>query len=129
MDDSKWGTWLRAVTGEQSIRGIARAAGVTHPTVRRWLVKGVPPQTVWEITLRFKADPVETLIMLGRVTPERVHELNFSAVVKYADADVLTAELHNRAMRARAKPVRSDEFKGCPFDLRRQSFRLTAKES
>jgi len=138
--DNKWFRWLASVTRETTARGIARACGVSHTTVQRWIAKGVPPQTVWELTLRFKGDPVATLVVLGRIEPDRVNELNFAAIVKYADADVLTAELHSRAMRERVKSERSDAFDGTPFwndekptlsrsdSLARQSFRLTGKQ-
>ena len=108
MDDTKWERWLRAVTHEASERGIARAAGVSHTTVQRWIVKGVPVQTVWELTLRFRADPVETLIVLGRVAPEQVTQLNWAALVRYAPADVLTAELHSRTVQALRKAPEVD---------------------
>jgi hypothetical protein len=72
MDDTKWVRWLRTVTREDSVRGIAKAAGVSHTTVQRWIVKGVPPPTVWELTVRFKADPILAMIVLGRVTTEQV---------------------------------------------------------
>ena len=105
MDDTKWERWLRTVTRENSVRGIARASGRSHTTVHRWIVSGVPPSAVWELTLRFRADPIETLIVLGRVTPEQVTQLNWAAVVQYAPAEVLTAELHSRTVTAlRAQP-------------------------
>lgn len=136
MDDTKWVRWLRAVTHEDTERGIARAVGVSHTTVQRWVSKGVPPQTAWELTVRFKGDPIATLVVLGRVAPEDVSQLNFAAIMRYADADLLTAELHSRAMRERSKPHRSDAFNGSAFNfdalgrsdaLERRVFRLSAK--
>jgi hypothetical protein len=115
LDDTGWVLWLRAVTHEDTVRGIARAAGVSHTTVQRWLVKGVPARTVWDLTLKFKGDPIAALVVLERVTPEQVGQLNFAAVMKYADVDMLTAELHERATRARAAPVQSEAFTGHPF--------------
>jgi len=105
LDDSKWERWLRSVTRERSVRGIARATGRSHTTVQRWITNGVPVQTVWELTLRFRADPVRSLIMLGRLTPEEVPQLNWAEIVRYAPAEVLTAELHGRTVTAlRARP-------------------------
>jgi hypothetical protein len=147
--DNKWARWLRTVTGHQTARGIARAVGVSHTTVQRWISSGVPPSTVWEITLRFKGDPIAALVVLGRVTPDQVSMLNLAAVMKYADVDLLTAELHSRAQRERQKQERSDAFDGAPFQMedekpptrspgvplgrsdamRQQSFRLSSKES
>ena len=149
MDDTKWVRWLRAVTGQETVRGIARAVGVSHTTVQRWASAGVPPPTVWEITLRFKGDPIAALVVLDRVPADRVQQLNLAAVVRYADADILTEELHCRALREREKQQRSDAFDGAPFQLdeqkpptrspgvplgrsdamRYQSFRLTGKQS
>jgi hypothetical protein len=105
VEGARWANWLRDVTGEDTVRGIARKVGRSHTQVQRWIAKGVPPDTVWEITLRFKADPVSALIALGRVTPEQVPQLNWAEIVRYAPAEVLTAELHNRTVTAlRARP-------------------------
>ena len=98
MEGARWATWLRDVTGEDTVRGIARKVGRSHTQVQRWIAKGVPPDTVWEITLRFKGDPVSALIVLGRVTPDQVSQLNWAELVRYAPAEVLTAELHNRTV-------------------------------
>ena len=115
LDGNTWGCWLREITREETIRGIARAAEVSHTTVRRWISEGVPPPTVWELTLKFRGDPITALVILGRITPEQVSQLNWPAAVRYADADVLTGELHRRAMRERVKPERSDAFDGLSF--------------
>ena len=115
FDASRWGCWLREITHEETIRGIARAADVSHTTVRRWIAEGVPPSTVWELTIKFRGDPIMALVILGRITPEQVSQINFAAAVRYADADVLTGELHRRAMRERVKAERSDAFDGMPF--------------
>jgi hypothetical protein len=149
LDDTKWVRWLRATTGQDSVRGIAKAVGVSHTTVQRWATAGVPPPTVWEITLRFKGDPIAALVVLDRVPADKVQQLNLAAVVRYADADILTGELHSRAMREAVKQERSDAFDGLPFRMedekpptrspgvplgrsdamRQQSFRLSSKES
>jgi len=100
LDDAKWERWLRTVTHENSVRGIARATGRSHTTVQRWVANGVPVQTVWELTLRFRSDPVQALIVLGRLTPEQVPRLNWAEIVRYAPAEVLTAELHGRTVTA-----------------------------
>ena len=116
MDDTKWARWLRTVTREDTVRGIARATGRSHTTVHRWLTGGVPPSIVWELTLRFRGDPIAALVVLGRINPDQVSQVNYAAIVKYADADVLTGELHSRAMRERAKRERSDAFDGTPYE-------------
>lgn len=121
MEDTKWSRWLRTVTKEDTVRGIARAAKVTHPTVSRWISKGVPPATVWELTLRLHGDPIEALIVLGRITPEQVADLNHAALVSYAPDQALTWELHRRAtQRDKEWPLslsRSDVIPRPPFRL------------
>jgi hypothetical protein len=148
LDDLQRAQWLCTVTGETTMRGVARKVGVSHTTVQRWINSGVPPSTVWDITLRFNGDPIAALVVMGRIEPDEVQRLNLAAIVRYADADILTAELHARAMRERVKTERSDAFDGAPFvledenpptgqsrgslgrsdTLTRQSFRLTGKE-
>jgi hypothetical protein len=76
---------------------------------------------VWQLTLKFRGDPVQALVVLGRVEPDKVHELNFDAIVKHAPSETLTAELHRRALEQRRRPRRADT-------IGRQSFRLTSKE-
>lgn len=124
MEDTKWSRWLRTVTKEDSVRGIARAAKVTHPTVTRWISKGVPPAKVWELTVRLHGDPIEALIVLGRITPAQVADLNYAALLSYAPEQALTWELHRRATQRHEEwPLslsRSDA-------LARQAFHLTAR--
>ena len=95
-DSTQWLQWLIATTGEKSTRGIARRVGVSHTTVQRWALTGVPPQRAWELTVRFRGDPIATLVILGRVAPDEVSHLNFGAIVRYAPAQALTKELHAR---------------------------------
>lgn len=97
MCDTKWGVWLYRITRERSTRGVANRVGVSHTTVRRWCERGIPPPRAWELTLRFGGDPIETLVLLGRIRPDEVAGLNYAAMVQYAPTVVLTAELHNRA--------------------------------
>lgn len=130
---------MRSLTHEDTERGIARAVGCSHTTVQRWAAKGLSPQMVWDLTVRFRGDPIAALVLLERVRPDQVQLLNFAAVMRYADADLLTAELHSRAMRERSKANRSDAFDGSPFQvdhdgtlgrsdsLERRGFRLTAR--
>lgn len=122
MEDSKWLLWLRATTGEESFRGIARATGVTHPTVARWVSKGIPAETVWELTVRLNGDPIAALILLDRIKPAQTGDLNYSAIVKYAPEHALTSELHRRAVKRHR-----DQSLGRSDALARQSFRLTAR--
>ena len=114
---NKWECWLQETTRKSSSREIAQVVGRSHTTVLRWFARGVPPPVVWELTLRFKGDPVAALVVLGRIKPDEVSQLNFGAVVRYADADVLTGELHRRSMRERVKDERSDAFDGMSFPL------------
>jgi hypothetical protein len=58
----------------------------------------VPVQTAWDLTVRFRGDPIETLVLLGRIRPEDVPGLNYTELVKYAPADALTQELHSRTV-------------------------------
>ena len=122
----KWEDWLRATTHEESGRDIAKAVGVSHTTVQRWIRTGVPPPTVWELTLRFRGDPVAALIVLGRITPEQVAELNFPAALRYVPEDELTAELHRRAV---ARRHASNRTHGVPLlrsdRMERRSFRVS----
>lgn len=98
LDETRWLRWLSALTHEKTGRGIARVVGVSHTQVQRWVSRGVPAQTAWELTVRFKGDPVATMVVLGRVAPDDVLALNYEALVRYAPSEVLTAELHARAM-------------------------------
>lgn len=128
MDDTKWVRWLRTVTGEETVRGIARAAGVSHTTVQRWVTKGVPPQTVWELVVQFRGDPIAALVVLGRITVHQVADLNFGAVLPYVPEETLTSELHRRAMERRHMSAR---VPGVPLgwadNLARTQIRLTSK--
>lgn len=98
-DSTQWLRWLIATTGETSTRGIAKRVGVSHTTVQRWAHSGVPPQRAWQLTLRFKGDPIATLVILGRVGRNEVPHLNYAAIVRYAPAQTLTKELHDRTVR------------------------------
>ena len=97
-DSAKWLHWLAATTGETSIRGIAKRVGVSHTTVQRWALSGVPAQRAWELTVRFNGDPIATLVILGRVTQDQVPHLNYAAIMRYAPAQALTKELHDRTV-------------------------------
>ena len=55
--------------------------------------------------MRFKGDPIEVMVLLGRIQPQDVKDLNWEAVVQYIPAEIITAELHSRTVRAvRARP-------------------------
>lgn len=97
MDETKWLRWLMELTGEESIRGIGRAVGRSHTTVLRWLQQGVPDEVMWELTVRFRGDPGETLMVAGNLDAEDLANLNHEAAVKYIPTHVLAAELHRRA--------------------------------
>lgn len=99
-DETVWFRWLKTTTKQESVRGIAKTVGVSHTTVARWLERGVPAEKVWELTVRFHGDPILALIVLDRITPEQVPLLNYAAIVEYAPAQVLTAEIHERTVQA-----------------------------
>lgn len=96
LGDSRWERWLKATVGEETVRGIARKAGVSHTTVRRWIADGVPHNAAWELTVRFRGDPALTCVVLGYVQPDEVGKFNYAAVVKYATTKVLVDELARR---------------------------------
>lgn len=100
-DETKWLRWLRTVTRETTHRSIAKAAGVSHTTVRRWAANGVPARVAWELTIRYRADPVETLLVLGHIEADEVPRLNWRALVEYAPTVALTEETHARATTTR----------------------------
>lgn len=99
-DENVWFRWLKQTTRQGSARGIAKSAGVSHTTVLRWLERGVPASNVWELTVKFRGDPIAALVMLERITQEQVGQLNYAKLVRYAPAQVLTAELHERTVHA-----------------------------
>ena len=61
---------------------------------------GVPPSRAYELCVRFKGDPFEVMVLIGRFQPHEVQLLNWEAIVQYAPAAVLSAELHARTVRA-----------------------------
>ena len=100
MAETKWAHWLYQLTGELTERGIAKRVGVTHTTVQRWVRSGVPPSRAYELCVRFKGDPFEVMVLIGRMQPHDVQSLNWEAIVRYAPASVLSAELHSRTVTA-----------------------------
>lgn len=98
MDDTKWLRWLRTVTRVQSQRDIAQKVGVSHTTVQRWVANGIQPATVWQLVVRFQADPIQALVVLGRLEPDQVQDINWAKVAEYMPTVVLTEELHRRAL-------------------------------
>ena len=100
MQDTRWGRWLIRLTGETSERAIAKRVGVSHTTIQRWVRSGVPPGRAWGLVVRFKGDPIEVIVLLGKIQPSDVQRLNWDAVVKYAPARALTEELHDRTVKA-----------------------------
>ena len=129
----RW-NWLKAVTGEGTVRGMARECDVSHTTVQRWLRGELPAGTMTRLIVKFDADPIEASVVWGFLDDENVARLNWAAMVQYAPADVLTAELNERALRyvrdhypdtlrkmsAFERPARVDIEE-------RTSFRLTSK--
>lgn len=96
MEESKWIRWLTDLTGETKIRGIARRVGVSHTTVARWKRQGMSADKVWQLTLRFRGDPLAAMVLLGRIDESEVHALNWEAIVRYAPIEVLSEELASR---------------------------------
>ena len=100
MGETKWARWLYKLTNESTERGVAKRVGVTHTSVQRWVRSGVPPSRAYELCVRFKGDPFEVMLLIGRIQPHDVQMLNWAAIVQYAPASVLTAELHTRTVLA-----------------------------
>jgi hypothetical protein len=96
-DETKWLRWLRAVTRERSERAIARKVGVSHTTVQRWVAKGIQPETVWRLVVRFSGDPVQAVVVLGWMEPEQVRLIDWAKVAEYMPTYVMTEELNKRA--------------------------------
>ena len=97
MEDLHWARWLCTITGQTTMRAVARKIGRSHTTVQRWVKDGVPPDVIAELTVRFNADPIEALVLAGRLREEHVPRLNYAALVRYVPVEVLAAELHRRA--------------------------------
>jgi hypothetical protein len=95
MDARRW-RWLVTHTGETTTRGMARACGVTHTTVQRWLSKGIPMRALTELLFKFDADPVEAVVAWGYMPPELVEHMNWKAFVRWVPFDVLVDEIHRR---------------------------------
>jgi len=136
MPYSRRWKWLKEATGEDTVRGMARECDVSHTTIQRWLKGGLPAGVLTELMIRFDSDPIEASVVWGFLDDGNVQRLNWAAMVQYAPAGVLTAEVHERAMRyvrdhypdslrkmsAYERPARVDA-------LERTSFRLTSKQS
>lgn len=97
MDELHWAQWLCRITGETSMRAVARKVGVSHTQVQRWTREGVPTERIADLTVRFNADPIEALVLAGRLREEHVPHLNYAAIVRYAPVEVLAKELARRA--------------------------------
>lgn len=95
--------WLKEATGQETIRGVAKVAGVSHTTVQRWLRSGMPAQALWDLTVQQRRDPIEALVVWGFLEDERVASINYEALVQYAPVEVLTAELNRRALAYRKR--------------------------
>lgn len=114
MEETKWFRWLRSLTKESSERAMAKRVGVSHTTVQRWVRSGVPPNTAWKLCVRFKGDPIQLIVLLGKIQPEHVPVLNWYAVVRYVPAEVLTAEVHARTVRVLRETPGTDPRKLSP---------------
>jgi len=135
-DVRHWEQWLKTITGQTTMRAVARRLDVSHTTVQRWTRSGVPPDMIAELTVRFNADPIEALVLAGRLREEHVPRLNYAALVRYVPVEVLAAELHRRA--AGYSQTRPDTMRKtgtgpgagpAPTDAAvRPSFRLTSKD-
>lgn len=99
--------WLRDTTGEKTLRGVGRACGVSHSTVQRWLRGGIPTERLTELMVRFNCDPIEACVVWGILLDEHVAQLNYEALVRYAPMEVLTEEVHRRAVEYRT--IRPDQ--------------------
>jgi len=71
--------------------------------VQRWVANGVPHTKVWELTIRFRGDPIAAFMVLGYVDEDDVPNFDFAAVVEYIPTSVLTDEVNRRAHGAAQK--------------------------
>ena len=134
-DQLHWARWLRMITGETTVRAIARRVGVSHSTVHRWMSKGIEPEKAAELAVRFYADPIEAAVLTGWLREDDVANLNYEALVRYVPVEFLAAELHRRAHGySQTRPdtmrkTRTGAGGPAPSDITsRQSFRLTSKD-
>lgn len=134
MDELHWARWLCRITSQTSMRGVALRVGVSHTTVQRWTRDGVPPDRITELTVRFNADPIESLVLAGHLREEDIPHLNYAALVKYAPLHVLEDEIHSRIStyaRTREDPLRKTGTgirHPKPSDITAQSsFQLSSK--
>lgn len=95
MDPRRW-RWMVQVTGADSTRGMAKELGVTHPTVGRWLSKGIPVRVLADLVCKHNLDALEAWMVWGLIGPEHVEDMNWAALAQYMPMDVLVAELHRR---------------------------------
>lgn len=96
MPQSRRWRWMVEQTGETTTRGMARVVGVTHPTVGRWLSKGIPVPVLADLVCRFDADPLEAWMAWGLIGPEHVEGMNWEALAQYMPLSVLLGEVHRR---------------------------------
>jgi transposase len=143
MNETPYGQWLRTTTGGKSSRDIAdrisRALGypVSHTTVQRWMKSGIPAPAVFELSKKFKVDPTTSVIQMGWITVEDIQNANLGFLLQILPTELLTAELHRRALEARPQHMEDEKpptrSPGVPLGrsdaMRHQSFRLTGKES
>lgn len=103
MDDTKWLRWLRTVTRAHTQRDIARKVGVSHTTVQRWVANGIQPDTVWQLVVRFQSDPIQALVVLGRLEPDQVPQIAWTKVAEYMPTWVMAEEIARRSKITRDK--------------------------
>ncbi|WP_350347212.1 hypothetical protein ABIQ69_11285 [Agromyces sp. G08B096] len=87
--------WLRRITGQTTIRGIARSLGRDHTTVGRWVKEGFTLDAVVRISLERDADPYQALDEIGWLEE---HDSDGMPALQRVPTERLTAELHRRAV-------------------------------
>jgi hypothetical protein len=133
MPYSRRWNWLKAVTGEGTVRGMARECGVSHTTIQRWLRGELPAGTLTKLMVKFDADPIEASVVWGFLDDASVAKLNWDAMVKYIPVAVLAEEMHRRAAgysQTRPDTMRKTSAFERPEEADaddRTSFRLTSK--
>lgn len=97
VDETRTLRWLRRLTKETSVRGVAQNIGVSHTTVQRWVRSGIPAPEAIQLAIRYRSDPVEAAVIGGLFVEVQVPDLNWALVAEYMPQDVLAREVARRA--------------------------------
>lgn len=97
-----WTDWLHRTSRNESTRTIASRVGKSHTTVQRWLHNGPTPEAVFRLIIAYGADPIEAFVTAGWMTQAEAEQFRTNPDLSAVPTDILTGELHQRAVRARA---------------------------